>query len=92
MSARGGGLLGRCSAACGRLMGPRLEEGDGCAGESTLGVSPGHSTQRVLTQEELSRHADGAQCGGLSFTPFSCQRSWWHGGGLPGVQQHQSLA
>ena len=39
--------------------------------------------QRVLTQEELSRHADRAQCGGLSCTPFSCQRSWWHGGGLP---------
>ena len=38
----GSALLGRCSAARGRLMGRRLKEGEGCAGEGTLGVSPGH--------------------------------------------------
>lgn len=46
----------------------------------------------MLTQEELSRHAGGAQCEGLRCTPLSYQGSWGRRGGLPGVQQHRSLA
>lgn len=47
----------------------------GVRGGEHAGCQPGAQKrrprgQRVLTQEELSRHADGAQCGGLSCTPL----------------------